>query len=198
MSIIVEIKKYEKMVSNIYDSPNNFTMEWMSRYHVSSSNRRHLVQIVDDILKRPPCKVLDQGAAEGVICRILQDKKYSTFALDRELSFAKCWQKIGIKGVVGDCMSLDWWDGSKYDVIIAGVWVACKGRKAKSLNRTKIDNLTITRDNWISLLKTKGVVYFDVNKAKYPLKQVKRIFCSSFVIEDFAKKPRTVLKCMKK
>ena len=199
MNLENKLKDYEKLVSFIYELSSNTTLAWLSRYPVSSPNRKHLLQIVTDISKQAHCRIVEQGAAEGIICRVLQDMGHDVSAVDIEPEFKRCWSVLRVSGVVGDCTSLDWWDGKAlYDVVIAGVWVACKGKESVKIGKKRAKQLRMIRDNWSSILQGKGVVYFDVNPEKYPIKPLSEIFQEKFSVTLFKRKPRCILKCTKK
>lgn len=189
--------RYHQSVASIGIPKTNDTLRWVSRYNISHPGRRHLFQIAKDIMSLPQCRVIEQGAAEGIICKILQDEGYNVFAVDNEPFFKKCWKRLGVKGVIGDCSDVDWWNGRRYDVIIAGVWVACKGSKSKRLTAERRKELIKIRDNWFQILSPAGIVYFDVNTSKYPLRPLMQVFGEKFEASVFKKKPRLLIKCIK-
>lgn len=196
MNLIQIARSYEKRVSFIYCDKSNVTLKWIAKYHFTCFHREHIFQIIKDIFRSKPCRVLDQGAAEGIALRLLSDRGFTTFAVDCEPKFQLCWDDLGIKGVIGDCGLLDWWDGNLYDKIIAGVWVACKGSEGK-MTRKKKTWLAQVRDNWYSILASQGIVYFDVNNRKYPIQSTIKIISKKFHIKIFKEKPRLLLKCQK-
>ncbi len=196
MNLRQQAKFYERKVSFIYSDKSNVTLKWITKYPFTCSNRKHMFQIIKDILKRKPCHVIGQGSAEGIDMKLLEDKGFTTLTIDSEPEFKLCWNVLGISGIIGDCGSLGWWDGSKYDVIIAGVWAACKGDKGK-MTVDKKNWLSKIRNNWNSILASRGVVYFDVNRKKYPILATRKIMSKKFSTEIFKTSPRILLKCQK-
>lgn len=203
LALLIEARELQKMVRRMIISKDGIIPEkkhvarWIMKHPITAEMRLHLFQILEDILSRPKERVLDQGAAEGIVCKLLQNRGYEVLAVDIDPLFLNCWKKLSIEGKIADCTSNDWWDRRKFDTIIAGVWVACKGSKKRITNSRKRD-LERIRDNWVEILRDGGVVYFDVNVNKYPITPLMQIFKTKFKIEQFSKKPRCVLKCTKK
>jgi len=194
-SLLKEASKHNNLIH--ISKKNIRILKWIAKYPVTHKGRRHLFQILQDILSRPACRVVDQGAAEGIICRLLQDRNYDVLAVDLEPEFRQCWNRLSVEGEIADCSYNNWWDGKKFDIIIAGAWVACHGSE-KKITRDRRHTLERIRDSWTEILKDGGIVYFDVNVNKYPLNPLLKIFETKFEIKRFSKIPRHVFKCIKK
>ena len=196
MNLIERAKQYEKAVDFIYDDKSNVTLKWIAKYPFTCKHRRHTFQIIKDILRSKKGRVLDQGGAEGITACLLTEEGFKVLVVDEEPKFKRCWEKLDVNGVVGDCGSLSWWDGNSFEVIIAGVWAACKGDEG-SMTADKKEWICHVRDNWSILLSQEGILYFDVNIKKYPIKAVKTIMEEKFSVNILKKKPRLLLKCYK-
>ncbi len=207
-AVLKKAKQYEDQIRHlVMDNKDATIFEWLRKYPIDHSSRRHLFGIVEEIKSLYPnkdIKILDQGAAEGIILRLLKDDGYDVLGVDIEPGFKNLWKILDVEGIIGDCCKLDWWDGTKYSAIIATVWVTCKGDKNpknKIIDKEgKIQRLKNIRENWFKMLNKRGVVYFDVNEQKYPLKMVKKVFGRAFETEIFSEKidtPRVIIRCRK-
>ncbi len=194
--------QYEKQVLPFFKGQKSDIFTWIKKYPVCHSSRSHMFSIFQDILTLPlETKILEQGAAEGVICRLLQDSGYDVVAMDIEPVFKKMWDHLKIKGVIGDGYRLDWWDGTLFDVVIACVWVTSMGKKlkgSKDVGKSKIERLIAVENSWYQMLSPGGLVFVDINDRKVPLKVVYDHFSDRFNITQFMLKPRIVLKLEKK
>jgi hypothetical protein len=66
------------------------------------------------------------------------------------------WKKINVPYVVGDCLNLDWWDGTLYNIIIATVWPTSQGKKdiiKFTRNHDKINRINKIKKNWKKIAK---------------------------------------------
>jgi len=192
-----------KLISNIATRKREEEIfGWLSKYPVISNSRIHLLHIIQDILQEPQCQfILDQGAAEGCVCRLLQDAGRKVFAMDVENAFTEYWDTLGIRGIVGNAENLNWWDGNKFDTIIATVWVTCKGKKYKrqkpKIEDDKIRRIEAIRQNWMEMLSDKGRVYFDIDTTRYTLEAIKKVFVNGFYCSVLMESPRLIIKLIK-
>ena len=173
--------------------------QWLLKYPIYHSGRNHLFDIYNDIVQcHKGSKILDQGAAEGIFCKLLSDAGFDTFAVDIEPEFLEFWKILGVDGVIGDCFSLDWWNQCKYDIIIACVWVTSSGEKINKKNEFEKRKKAIQVVNcWGDLLNKNGCVYVDVNKNKVPFDMFFEVVGKYFFINEI-KSHRDIFKLVKK
>lgn len=204
MNLLQSIKSsaidYESKVRHlIYQKPDEGIFNWLRKYPIST--RTHLFDIVQDVVSNcNSVQIIDQGAAEGIVCRILKDYGHYCTAMDIEPAFSEMWQILGVDGIVGDCMNEKNYNGKHYDVIIATVWATCFGTKNK--RKSSMDNAKRLHMNtlccaWNVILSTNGVVYADVATNRFPLKETLKLFSSFFSVDILTNKPRIIVRLKK-
>jgi len=202
--LVKTAKKYDAIVKRfIARRPKQGVLKWINKHPFYQRARWHLHEIYEDIIQLPHDNtVLDQGASDGIFCRLLIDEGFQATAVDRCKEFKKLWKLLDVPGIIGDCKTLDWWNGTEYNVIVATVWPTICGKKNRSCrkDKEKIDHLTKIKNNWLKILAPNGILYFDVKENRYQPKYVMKFFSDDFEVAKLKtrKTPRTILRCVKK
>lgn len=186
--------KYQKQIAKELQRPSLEIFRWLKKHPIDDIGRLHIFKIIEDILKsyNTTSRIVDLGAAEGICSKLLVDCGYDVLAVDIESAFCSCWTVLGIRGVISDCLRNDWWNKqTPFDAIIACVWLT----STEVVDKEK--RITNVEQNWNSMLRSGGTVYFDVNTKKYSMKMIKNIFSKNFKIDVMMKTPRNILKCVK-